>query len=245
MTIPTPLRLLINGSRGRMGAMISRMAAEDSRFRVVAQRDAADAGQADAAAPLRTANAAEENIDVIIDFSSDEGVRDACALAQAHHAALLVGSTGLSEQTHRMLEETSRSVAVLIAANTSLGVAVVAHIAAEAARMLGPAFDIDIVETHHTKKKDAPSGTALRLANALRERGGEAGKAITDDRIHALRSGDVVGEHEIRFAGPGERITITHSATSRELFASGALRAAAFLAGKPAGKYTIEQSLGT
>lgn len=236
MPLHTPIRLLINGAHGRMGAMIFRMAAEDSRFRVVAQRDAGDA--APAPPPERGA------VDVIIDFSSDAGAQDACALALAHHAALLVGSTGLTEQTLRALDGASRSVPVLLAANTSLGVAVVARIAAEAARMLGQAYDIDIVETHHTKKKDAPSGTALRLARALRENGGAAGNRFSDDRIHALRSGDVVGEHEIRFAGPGERITITHSATSRELFASGALRAAAFLAGKTAGKYTIDQMVG-
>jgi 4-hydroxy-tetrahydrodipicolinate reductase len=236
MTAHTPIRLLINGSRGRMGAMIFRMVAADSRFCVVAQRDQ---GDAPAAPP-----AADQAADVVIDFSSENGAREACALAVAQRASLLVGSTGLSDATHRALDEASRSIAVLVAAHTSLGVAVVAHLAAEAARMLGPAFDIDIIETHHTLKKDAPSGTALRLAKAIREGGGEAGARMTDDRIHALRSGDVIGEHEVRFAGQGERISIMHSATSRELFAAGALRAAAFLAGKPAGKYTIEQTLG-
>jgi len=122
---------------------------------------------------------------------------------------------------------------------------VLAHLAAEAARLLGSeggaGFDIDIVETHHTMKKDAPSGTALRIAAALRQRGRAN---LPDDRIHAIRSGDIIGEHEVRFAGPGERITLIHSATSRDLFARGALQAAAFLARQPAGWYTIEQALG-
>ncbi len=227
------IRLLINGARGRMGAQISRMAGEDSRFCVIAQRDAGDGD------PPRDAT-----VDVVIDFSSDAGARDALRLAQAHRAALMVGSTGLTDQTRRALDDAAERIALLIAPNTSLGVAVLAHLAAEAARLLGPAFDIDIIETHHTRKIDAPSGTALRLAAALRQRGGEAGAGFDDQRIRAIRSGDVVGEHEVRFAGPGERLTLIHSATSRELFVRGALHAAAFLAGKPAGRYTIEQALG-
>jgi 4-hydroxy-tetrahydrodipicolinate reductase len=227
------IRLLINGARGRMGAQISRMAGEDSRFYVMAQRDAGDAD------PPRDAA-----IDVVIDFSSDAGARDALRFALAHGAALLVGSTGLTDQTRRALDDAAGRIALLVAPNTSLGVAVLAHLAGEAARLLGPAFDIDIIETHHTRKTDAPSGTALRLAAALRQRGGEAGARFADQRIHAIRSGDVVGEHEVRFAGPGERLTLIHSATSRELFVRGALHAAAFLARKPAGRYTIEQALG-
>lgn len=233
MPAHTPIRLLINGSRGRMGAQISRVAAEDSRFDVVAQRDHGDAPP--------TAGAA---LDVVIDFSSDAGAQEACAIALEHRAALLVGSTGLQADTRSALDAAARSIAVLIAPNTSLGVAVLAHLAAEAARLLGDAFDIDIIETHHVHKKDAPSGTALRLAAAIRGSGPQQARRLTDDRLHALRSGDVIGEHEVRFAGPGERIALTHSATSRELFVRGALQAAAFLAGKPAGKYAIEQALG-
>lgn len=224
------IRTLVNGARGRMGAMICRVVEADFRFSLVAPRDLGDADPPHDAA-----------IDVVIDFSSDAGARDAIRLALAHRAALLVGSTGLSGDTLRAVDEASRTIAVLRAANTSLGVAVLAHLAAEATRLLGPDFDVDIIETHHMHKKDAPSGTALRLASAIRAAGGDR---LTNDRIHAIRSGDVIGEHEIRYAGPGERLTIAHSATSRELFVRGALRAAAFLAGKPAGLHSIEQALG-
>jgi 4-hydroxy-tetrahydrodipicolinate reductase len=233
MSEMTRIRTLVNGARGRMGAMICRMVEADSACALIAARDLGDAD------PPR-----DLALDVIIDFSSDRGAHDAIRLARAHRAALLVGSTGLTAQTLSAIDDASRIVAVLRAANTSLGVAVTAHLAAEAARMLGADFDIDIIETHHVHKKDAPSGTALRLAGAIRESGAANAARLNDDRIHALRSGDVVGEHEIRFAGPGERLTIMHSATSRELFVRGAVKAAKFLAGKPPGAYSIEQALG-
>jgi 4-hydroxy-tetrahydrodipicolinate reductase len=243
-----PIRALINGADGRMGAAIVRLAAEDPRFIIAAQRDATTPTTTD----RRGASADTPRVDVVIDFSSDEGAREACAIALQQPCALLVGTTGLSSPTQAMLDDAAKSIALLRAANTSLGVAVLAHLAAEAARLLGSGgsagsggagagFDIDIVETHHTLKKDAPSGTALRIAAALRQRGRAN---LPDDRIHAIRSGDVIGEHEVRFAGPGERITLIHSATNRDLFARGALQAAAFLARQPAGRYTIEQALG-
>jgi 4-hydroxy-tetrahydrodipicolinate reductase len=221
-----PIRLLINGARGRMGAQILSLAQGDSaRFAIAARRDIGDDS------PLPRDLAA----DVVIDFSSDAGARDACSLALDRRAALLVGTTGLSPETLRGMDDAATSIAVLVAPNTSLGVAVLARLASDAARLLA-GFEIEIIETHHTQKKDAPSGTALRLAKAM--------SLSPQAPIRSIRTGDVIGEHVIHFTGPGERITLSHSATSRELFARGALRAAAFLAGKPAGRYTIEQALG-
>jgi 4-hydroxy-tetrahydrodipicolinate reductase len=227
-----PIALLINGARGRMGVLLARLASDDSRFHIAAQRD-----QGDAAKPIKG------SIDVVIDFSSEAGCLDAVQVAREHRAALLVGTTGLSLVAQRAVDDAAKSIALLQAPNTSLGVAVLAHLAAQAARLLGPAFEIDIIEMHHAHKKDAPSGTALRLAKAMRERG-DAAARLPDDRIHALRAGDIIGEHSIQFTGPGERLTLTHQASSRELFARGALHAAAYLAGKPPGRYTIEQALG-
>ncbi len=245
----TPIRLLINGARGRMGAAIARLASADSRFSIAAQRDAEDAPalSEDITRASRSIAATTGRIDVVIDFSSDAGARDACRLALEHGCALLVGTTGLSEVTRAAFHEAGKTIAVLIAPNTSLGVAVLSHLAAEAARLLGPEFAIHISETHHIMKKDAPSGTALRLAKAIRERGGGVGSrgaGFDDASIESIRTGDVIGDHTINFTGPGERITLAHSATSRDLFARGALHAAAFLAHKPAGRYTIEQALG-
>jgi len=244
---PAPLRLLINGARGRMGAQIAALARRDPRaFSVVLERDL-DHDQRPSGPRASEPRALDLDIDVVIDFSSDAGARDACRLALRAGAALLVGTTALAPATRRMLQRAARRIPVLIAPNTALGVAVLARLAAEAARLLGPDFDIDIIETHHARKRDAPSGTALRLAQAIRDAHPPASAGhprLGAERIHALRAGDVVGEHAIHFAGPGERLTLTHSATSRELFARGALRAAGVLARHPRGMLSIEQALG-
>jgi 4-hydroxy-tetrahydrodipicolinate reductase len=232
--MPTPpIRLLIHGARGRMGARIEALARDDSRFAIVAAVDLND--HALAASLPRGA------IDVIIDFSTDQGALNAATLARSHDAALLVGTTGLSPKTLEFIDVLARSAPVMVAPNTSLGVAVLTHIAAEAARLLGADFSIDLIESHHSLKRDQPSGTALRVAQALHDR---SGVKLPTDRIHSIRAGDIVGEHCIQFAGSSEILKISHSATNRDLFARGALRAAVWLCGRPPGRYTIEQSFG-
>ena len=129
----------------------------------------------------------------------------------------------------------------MVAPNTSLGAAVLVHLATVAARLLGPEYQVNLIEVHHTGKRDAPSGTALRIAEALRR---EAGADLPPERIHAIRSGDVVGEHTVELAAAGERLRLCHLATSRDLFARGALRAAAWLHGRPPGRYAIEEVVG-
>lgn len=233
MSAASAIRLLVHGARGRMGTRIAALARDDARFKLVAAHDIEDRAQADAIAPSA--------FDAIIDFSSSEGALHAAELAIKHRAALVVGTTGLSSNFLEFIEVAARSTPVMIAANTSLGVAVLNHLAAEAARLLGSDFDVDLIEAHHAMKRDAPSGTALRLRDALRH---EADVELPDERIHSIRAGDIIGEHTIQFSGPGEKIKIFHSATNRDLFARGALRAAAWLRGKPPGRYTIEQSFG-
>jgi 4-hydroxy-tetrahydrodipicolinate reductase len=227
------IRLAIVGAAGRMGARTCSLAQDDPRFKLVARIDLR--GDSD------TVRRLEFPCDVVIDFSSDEGARGAAAMALERHAALLVCTTGLSPQTLSVVEVASRSIAVMVAANTSAGAAVMSHLAAEAARLLDPAYHCDIIEIHHAAKRDAPSGTALRIAEAMRRL---AGITLPPDRVHSIRAGDVVGEHTVEFAGPGERLRITHMATSRDLFALGALNAAAWLHSRPPGQYSIEQSLG-
>jgi 4-hydroxy-tetrahydrodipicolinate reductase len=231
MTRHTPIRLLIHGARGKMGARIAALARHDSRFSIAAERDRDDA--LDAATPC--------SCDAIVDFSSDAGARHAAHLAARQRAALLVGTTGLSAETLGIIEQAARSCPVMIAANTSRGVAVFRHLITQAARLLGPDFDIDLIEAHHSAKKDAPSGTALRLIETLKR---DAGVELPPDRVHCLRAGDIVGDHTLQLAGPGETITISHSATTRDVFALGALRAIDWLASQKPGRYTIEQSLG-
>jgi 4-hydroxy-tetrahydrodipicolinate reductase len=223
------IRLVVHGARGRMGARVCALAERDERFTVVARLDREEAEQIDVPA-----------CDVVIDFSTPDGAALAAQRAQRHRAALLVGTTGLSGEIVRRLGDAARSIPIVVAPNTSLGVAVLAHLAAEAARLLGPAFDIDVVEAHHSGKRDAPSGTALRLVAAMAERGG---RTVAPERVHAIRAGEIVGEHTIRFSGPGECLALSHSAVSRDLFAAGALRIAAWLRGRPPGTYTVEQTL--
>jgi 4-hydroxy-tetrahydrodipicolinate reductase len=227
------IRLAVHGALGRMGARIAALARDDHRFELAFELDerASNAASTPRFAP----------IDVVIDFSSDAGASAAATLAVRHHAALLVGTTALSAQTLSALDDAAKSIAVLVAPNTSLGVAVLNHLAGEAARLMGTPCDIDILELHHAQKKDAPSGTALRLAAGLKDR---ARVDLPPGRIHAIRGGDVIGEHQVHLACPGERLILTHIASSRDLFALGALRAAAWLAGRAPGRYAVEHALG-
>ena len=214
-----------------MGQRIDALAIDDDAVHVAARINAKNSSE----------SARISTIDVIIDFSSEEGTRNAISIARATGAALLVGTTGLSREVDGALRELAKISAVLIAPNTSLGVAVTKRLARLAAELLGPSgWSVDIIESHHDRKKDAPSGTALALARALVD----GGMSLENRQIHAIRAGDTIGEHEIRFAGPSERIHIMHQAVTRDLFAAGALRGAKWLAGKPAGLYTMEDILG-
>ncbi len=224
-------RLALVGADGRMGQRIDALAIDDDAVHVAARITAKNSSE----------SARISTIDVIIDFSSEEGTRTAISIARATGAALLVGTTGLSREVDGALRELAKISAVLIAPNTSLGVAVTKRLARLAAELLGPSgWSVDIIESHHDRKKDAPSGTALALAHAL----ADGGMSLENRQIHAIRAGDTIGEHEIRFAGPSERIHIMHQAVTRDLFAAGALRGAKWLAGKPAGLYTMEDILG-
>jgi 4-hydroxy-tetrahydrodipicolinate reductase len=224
-------RIAIVGAEGRMGTRIAALAATDASV-VIARRYGRNG-------PL-DGSCDDAPVDVVVDFSSEAGARQALELALAEKAALLTGTTGLPPAFLAELERASRSIAVLVAPNTSLGVAVTRRLARLAAELLGPSgWAVDIVESHHDRKKDAPSGTALALADAL----ASGGMPVDSSRIHAIRAGDTVGEHEIRLAGPSERIHLMHQAVTRDLFAAGALRAARWLGGRPAGRYSMDDVL--
>jgi 4-hydroxy-tetrahydrodipicolinate reductase len=193
--------------------------------------------------------------DVVIDFSAPSAVPGLLAAAARQKVAVVSGTTGFDSAAEHALAKAAESVPVLWAPNMSLGVQVLAEIVEQALRRLGMGYDVEIVEIHHRKKVDAPSGTAKRLYRAVRgvrvsarELDGRSGQvgARSDDEVAvlALRGGDVIGDHTVHLLGPGERLELTHRATSRELFAHGALRAAQFLHGKPPGRYTIADVLG-
>jgi 4-hydroxy-tetrahydrodipicolinate reductase len=242
-------RIIVVGAGGRMGSRVCAIAHADRAFALIgALEHAGSTFVGRSASPESGGEPAPKIVDsarvftrscadVVIDFSSDQGAHASMALARSVDCALLMGTTALSEATREALREESRGRAILLAPNTSLGVAALADLVRRAASML-PGYDCSIVESHHNQKKDAPSGTAIRLA--------ESAKAGGADRIETLsvRGGDVVGEHTVRFAGPGEYIELTHRATSRDLFARGALAASAWLRGRGPGWWTMEDVLG-
>ncbi|MEZ4294676.1 MAG: 4-hydroxy-tetrahydrodipicolinate reductase [Polyangiaceae bacterium] len=192
--------------------------------------------------------------DVVIDFSTPDAVPALAHAAQKHNVAIVSGTTRLDADAMRALDTASHNVPVLWAPNTSVGVHVLRELAAAAAKALGAGFDVEVVETHHRAKVDAPSGTAAAIVAAVksarpelvevRGRDGNVGPRAGDEiGVFAVRGGDVIGEHTVMFLGQGERVEITHRATNRDLFARGAVRAARFLAGKPAGRYTMADAL--
>ena len=228
-----PTRLVVHGASGRVGSRVCALASADDRFELVAAL-----GRSHNAVVEPTPSAAGL---VVVDFSSDEGCRRAVTLAGKVQAAVLVGTTGLSGETLAALDAAATRIPVLVAANTSKGVAVMSHLVREAARLLGNAYEAGLTEVHHTGKRDAPSGTALRLSEAIAD---GCGVSIPAEKIVARREGNVVGMHDVTFSGPGERLEIRHDAGDRDLFAAGALTAAAWLADRPAGRYRIEEAFG-
>jgi 4-hydroxy-tetrahydrodipicolinate reductase len=189
--------------------------------------------------------------DVVIDFSLPVGLAELARLAARQNVALVSGTTGVKDTS--MLDDAASRIPVLWAPNMSIGIQVLSHIVAEAVRRLGPGFDVEITEVHHRAKVDAPSGTAVRLAEAVREvralrsvtgRDGIVGARSNDELgIFALRGGDVIGDHTVHLLGAGERIELTHRATNRDLFAHGALRAARWLSGQKPGRYSLANVL--
>ena len=233
-----PTRILIHGASGRMGQALLRLCAAETRCQIVAAvtrksppQRVVDGVPFFAASELSGVPA----FDVAIDFSLPEGFDPVLSLSMARGAAFVSGTTGLSEAQRNGLATASTTIPVLWASNFSLGVAVLTELVERAATAL-KGWDVDVVEAHHTQKKDAPSGTALTLGEAA----GSAGAGIS---YASLRAGDIVGEHTVQFTGPGERIELVHRAGSRDIFARGALHAATRIAGKPPGAYRLRDLL--
>jgi 4-hydroxy-tetrahydrodipicolinate reductase len=233
-----PARLLIHGASGRMGQALLRLGAAEADLRLVAAVNG-DGQAAGGHLPWFAAADIEQvpDFDIAIDFSRPEGLLPLLALCRRRQARLVSGTTGLDAGQREALTAASKHVAVLWAANFSLGVAVLGALVERAAAALS-AWDVDIVELHHAGKRDAPSGTALRLAAAVAGGGGRP--AVQ----HSLRAGDAVGEHCVQFSGAGERLELIHRATDRDVFARGALFASRWLAAQPAGLYRLEDALG-
>jgi 4-hydroxy-tetrahydrodipicolinate reductase len=240
------LQFGVIGHKGRMGQALEAAIAEAGH----AMRVGVDAG----GDPRPLAG----QCDVLVDFSAPDALAANLGAARAAGIPILVGTTGLEEPHFVMLADTAKAVPVLQSGNFSLGVTLLAHLVHEAAARLGPEWDIEVLEMHHRMKLDAPSGTAKLLGEAAAAGRGivlsdnmESGRhGMTGARregaigFATLRGGTVAGEHSVIFAGPEERLTLSHSAENRMIFARGAVKAAAWLRGKPAGRYTMNDVLG-
>lgn len=226
--IDQPLRLTLIAPEGRMGKAIAAAVADDPLFAIDADRG-----------------------DVIVDFSAPEALAASLDRALRAPVPILIGTTGLDDLASRRIAEASRSVAVLRASNTSLGVALLEELVERAAKVLGEAWDVEVLEMHHRLKRDAPSGTALTLGEAaarghgkpLRGEEVRSGRQLQREKgaigFAALRGGTVVGDHDVIFAGDEERLILSHRAENRMIFARGALAGARFLSGREPGLYSM------
>ena len=241
------LKLLVNGSHGRMGQAVIACAKENASVAVTA---AIDAG-GDLPAAL-------DGCEAVIDFSHPSVTGTLARECAARGRTLVIGTTGHTDEQLADIAAASKTIPIVLAPNFSVGVNTLFWLTRKAAEILGPDFDLEVVEMHHRLKKDAPSGTAKRLAEILagvralrynddirHGRQGIVGER-TDGEIgvHAIRGGDVVGDHTVIYAAQGERVELTHKASSRDTFAGGAIRAAKWAARQPAGLYDMQDVLG-
>ena len=250
------VKIIMHGCNGHMGQVISDIVEKDPDAEIVAGIDIADQGKN--SYPVFTdIDACQTEADAIIDFSSAKATDKLLEYSAARQIPVVLCSTGLSQEQLAKVEETSRKVAVLKSANMSLGINTLLKLVQDAARVLAAAgFDMEIVEKHHRLKLDAPSGTALALADSINEAMDNQYHYVydrsqkrekRDDKeigISAVRGGTIVGEHEIIFAGQDEVIEFKHTAYSKAIFGKGAVEAAKFLAGKPAGRYDMSDVIG-
>ncbi|MDB4953174.1 MAG: 4-hydroxy-tetrahydrodipicolinate reductase [Myxococcales bacterium] len=251
------------GASGRMGKAVIEAATGRMDVRISAAIDRAESPVIGTqVAPGLTAradlSAGLEACDVYIDFTSPEATRAAAQAATPLRRAAVIGTTGLDKDHEYAISQLAAVAPVVVAANFSLGVNMLLGLVKQAARALGSDWDAEVVETHHRSKRDAPSGTALAIARAIADghgndydrvkrhsRDGDIGARPRGEiGVHSVRGGDVVGEHVVSFFGGAERIELAHRASSRSIFAAGALRAAAWAVGKPAGRYDMLDVLG-
>lgn len=240
-------KVIITGSKGRMGKALLACAPNHREIEVVGQVDQGD----DLAAILN-------RCDVVIDFSSHKATPGLAELCATHGKAMAIGTTGHDETERAQIVQHATRIPIVLASNFSTGVNTLFWLTRKAAEILGPGYDLEIVEMHHRLKKDAPSGTARSLAEILAEvrhqqlaqvarhgREGIVGERTPEEiGIHAVRGGDVVGDHTVIFATPGERVELTHKASSRDILANGAYRAALWVAKQKPGLYDMQDVLG-
>jgi 4-hydroxy-tetrahydrodipicolinate reductase len=266
------LPIAVSGATGRMGRAILELAARDKRFRIAgALEDPSHpavgkplcvflplAGSPQKAGVVSSLSEVDPRPRALIDFTVPKATLRYVKQAEELGIALVIGTTGFSETQKKLIHKAAEKIPVVVSSNMSAGMNILFSLAAEAATGLGSRYDIEIVEAHHHFKKDAPSGSALSLGESVaKARGVKLSDVSTHGRkgrvgerqngtigFHAVRGGDIVGDHTVLYAGPGERLELTHRAHSREAFAQGALRAALFLSGKKKGFFDMRDVLG-
>jgi 4-hydroxy-tetrahydrodipicolinate reductase len=239
------VKVIITGSKGRMGRTLLACAPAHAELQITAQIDQGD-----------DLTQGIDKGDVVVDFSSHNASAEIAALCAEYNKAMVIGTTGHSNEHRSQITNLSSKIPIVLSSNFSTGVNTLFWLTRRAAEILGPNFDLEIIEMHHRLKRDAPSGTARTLAEILAEvrshqtriqhgRSGIVGeRSSTEIGMHSVRGGDVVGDHTVIFAGPGERLELTHKASSRETFANGALRAAQWVVSQKPGLYDMQNVLG-
>ena len=246
-------KVLLCGACGKMGGNVLSLLSDDNEAVAVC---GVDLFPREIGIPVYTSfDQIQEEADVIIDFSSADNLQERLEYAKTHKLGIVLASTGFTVEHLALIAEYATTTAIFKTANLSLGVNLMQALCKAAAQVLGDAYDVEIIERHHNLKKDAPSGTALMLADTVNEafdnqkhyvdgRSGIVGaREKSEIGMHAVRGGTIVGEHEVMFAGEDEIITITHSARSKRVFAVGAIRAAKYVNGKAAGMYEMKHLL--
>lgn len=245
--------IILCGANGKMGKVIRDIVSKRDDCRIAAGIDLNT--ESDSFPIYSSFDEIKEDADVIIDFSNPALLNDLLDFAVIKSMPVVIATTGYDESQKKQIEEASRKTSVFFTYNMSLGINLLANLAKKAVQVLGDGFDIEIIEKHHNQKIDAPSGTALMLADAICEELNKPMKYEYDRHskrekrtkneigMHAIRGGTIVGEHEIMFAGRDEIITLSHSARSKEVFAVGAVNAALFLKDKPAGMYSMKEMI--
>ncbi len=247
------VNILISGALGKMGQVVANTVKNTTNCKLVAGFDTKeqDMGFYHVYSDI---NAIDENIDVIIDFSNPLALDSVLSFALKNRVALVLCTTGYSKNDEDKIKEASSEIAVFYSGNMSLGVNLLIELCKKACMVLDDSFDIEIIEQHHNQKIDAPSGTALMIADAISEQRNNSKYAYdrhsvrkkrdkNEIGIHSVRAGNIVGEHQVIFSGNDEVITISHSARSKQIFATGAVNAAKFIKGRQAGMYSMKEML--
>ncbi|MDU8792668.1 4-hydroxy-tetrahydrodipicolinate reductase [Clostridioides difficile] len=247
------LKVIISGYNGTMGRVLAECVKKDNELELVCgvARSADEKGHHSDTKLYKTMTDVAEKTDVIIDFSHHETLEPILSYALKNNTPVVLATTGYDENDLNKIEEASKNIPILLSSNTSLGVNILIKLVKDASKML-EGFDIEIIEKHHNRKEDAPSGTATMIANAIREvlpesentHGRDCKRKSNEIGIHSIRGGNIISDHDVVFAGDNEVLTLSHHSQSDEVFANGSIVAAKFLIGKQSGLYKMSDILG-